>query len=457
MRHGLLLLLIALCAATASQAAPERHDDPVPKVKLATAAGSDSIGQYGYKTTGNNLLNVTFTNSGGWGVGYTSSVVPNFTYPTGSSLEHMVRGGLWIGATAPCLSCSTGTQPVVSFAAQDENGAVSTPLTEFTPLPNDVNTRLLERSILKNNPHYNPAAISEDDFIAQFRDVPGQQVDQEAHVPLMVQVTESIYSWSFTFAESFIIQHFVIKNVSSSDLLQNVYVTHYTEMQTLNKASYSGYPSLTGGPSPYRHKLIHYFPDERLITEQYCFGLDGCHYDRAPFTVGVMMLGTHPDTIVNYNPHVLTRDYGGAALDAGTPYARDNDEHKYNFQHLSQGRGEVDSLQVPGSSDPSQWLTVGPIPILGPGTASPSTTPSWAAQTPPTSRPTRPRPSWPSTSITICPGLRTLPGCTPGRRSRESSCCGRAPPTPRSTRPARRARSMTSKATRSIWAPACRR
>ena len=90
------LAALAPLLALASPAAAQR-DGMEPVRTWSLVANSDSVGQYGFRTTSNNRLNVTITNSGGWGVGYTSSVVPNFSYPAGLSFEHMVRGGLWIG------------------------------------------------------------------------------------------------------------------------------------------------------------------------------------------------------------------------------------------------------------------------------------------------------------------------------------------------------------------------
>ncbi len=358
-----LLLLSGMALPSAARAQdPARQNYVRPQV--VAVGGTDSIGLYGTKTTSNNLINLTISNSGGWGVGFTSASIPNMTYPAGLPYEHMVRGGLWIGAKVLCPDCDTsahGQRIAVSFGSQDEDGGQSTPLTEYTPLPNTASNRISERSNLANSPFFSKFAVSEQDLVARFRDTPGNRVGSEPHVPLNVEVTESMYSWSFSFAESFVIQHLVIKN--TGDLLRDVYVTHYTEMQSLNKAIYANYPASPLRPSPYSKKKLTYFPELRLIAENYCESPQNCHLERVPAYAGVMILGTHPDTVVNLNPKILTHKYAGTGLDEGTPYARVDDSEKYAFQQLP---GDIEA-QSPGSSDPSQWLTVGPIPSINRG------------------------------------------------------------------------------------------
>ncbi|MBI5836102.1 MAG: hypothetical protein HZB25_02545 [Candidatus Eisenbacteria bacterium] len=356
------LCLLALAAGPAARAAD--HDFPVSPPWRPAATDPNLVGRYGYLTTSNNLLNITFTNYGSWGLGYTSSVTPNFTYPAGSTNEHMVRGGIWIGAKTVCDTCADQSRVAVSFGSQDQNGSIGTPYSEFTPLPNKKGALLQVMSSLETSDIYNPRAVSEQDIIARFGDNPGTQVGDELHFPLNVQVTESIYSWSFGFAENFIIQHVVIKN--TGDLLRNVFVTHYTEMQSLNKASYPYYPSLTGA-APYSKKLITYTPSLRLLTERYCESTQGCKYDRVPAVVGVAVLGTHPDTLGTPYAHgdslrarFLTHKYSGGLGFDDPAYARGSDDQKYTFMQIPT---EIEPQEA-GTSDPSQWITVGPFPVL---------------------------------------------------------------------------------------------
>ncbi len=367
---ALCCLVLALAAPRAARAADwPRHDNGVP-LQVGAAASGD-VGAYGYKTTSNNLLNLTITNYGCWGLGYTSAVTPNLSYPAGANYEHMIRGGLWIGARA---LCDTGCvdRVVVSFGAQDANGTSNTPYTEFTPYPNTAATRLLELSRLANSPVYNPAAVSEQDIVAHFRDNPGTQVGIEPHIPLNVEVTESLYSWSFSFAENFVIQHFKIKNFGP--LLRDVFITHYTEMQSLTKAMYPNYPTIPSGASPYGHKLLRFVPELRMITEQYCETIaGGCKYDRVPAIVGVTMLGTRPDTLGTRYGHgdsaavldvrYLTHGYSGSLAIGDTTYGRFTDQQKYRFMQLPT---EI-APQNEDPNDPSQWITVGPIPTMQTG------------------------------------------------------------------------------------------
>jgi hypothetical protein len=340
----------------------------VMSLSAAGAWGASDIGKYGYQPTSNNLLNILFTNYGSWGIGYTSSAYPNFAYPAGSQYDHMVRGGIWIGAKVFCDTCPAGTPPqlVVSFGSQDQNGNSATPTSEFTPLP--TKDLLEERSTLNGSKFFNRNAVSEQDLIARFRDVPGKKVGDEPHVPLNVNVTESIYSWAFSFARNFVVQHFEIRN--SGPALRNVYVTHYTEMQTLNKAAYSRYPDLSSGETPYSKKLITFTPEQRLLTERYCASSTNCHYERAPVVVGVMVLGTRPDSLGTMyvpgdsasmlNARFLTHRYSGGLGQDDPAYARGDDSQKYA---LMTHPTEIEPQEA-GVSDPSQWITVGPFPSI---------------------------------------------------------------------------------------------
>jgi hypothetical protein len=279
----------------------------------------------------------------------------------------MTHGGLWIGAQQDCDTCADGSRTAVSFGGEDENAGTSAPLTEFTPIPNTPSTTFVRRSTLTNSPYYSQLAVSEEDLIAQYRDTPGTSVGSEPHVPLGLNVTEALYSWSMGPAQDFVIQHFEIRN--AGPVLHNVFLTHYTELLSLNKSLYPSYPApLT--PAPYSKKILDWFPEKRLITEHYCDSPGDCHSAKVPVYVGIMLLGagsrqiaTRPDT-AGLRWHLLTHDYGGTALDAGTPYARSNDAEKYSFmQRPSPDTDELES-QVAGTTDPSIWLTAGPIRSL---------------------------------------------------------------------------------------------
>ncbi|HVP40301.1 MAG TPA: hypothetical protein VMS93_14075, partial [Candidatus Saccharimonadales bacterium] len=362
----LLCLLLAVPAA----ALAVDHADGL-NLQTREVAAQGGVGGYGYRTTSNNLVNITFTNYGSWGLGYTSATTPNFSFPAGANFEHMVRGGLWIGGRVLCDSGCVD-QIAVSFGSEDQNGSVGTPVTEFTPLPNTPATRLVELSSLANSIVYSPLAVSEQDLIAHFRDNPGTQVGSEPHVPLNVDVTEAIYSWSFSFAENFVIQHFTIRNVG--ELLRNVFITHYTEMQSLNKADYPLWPSFPSGAAPYAHKYYQYVPALRLLSEHYCNSVQsGCNFDRVPAVVGTMLLGTYPDSLGMrfggadsskvLTARFLTHGYSGSLGIGDTTYGRFTDPQKYSFmQHPTE---IADQSQDP--NDPSQWITVGPIPTMQSG------------------------------------------------------------------------------------------
>lgn len=146
--------------------------------------------------------------------------LPSCVYPSGSLIEHMYQGGLWVGAQLRNaqnypIRVTTGS----SDRASTSNGVGF----EFTT---DENSTMIERSSLANSQSFDQNAISHQDFIGDYNDTSISQMTAPAaasHQPLGIDVHQESYAWNFPFANSFVIISYTIKNINT-DTLDDVYV-----------------------------------------------------------------------------------------------------------------------------------------------------------------------------------------------------------------------------------------
>jgi hypothetical protein len=140
---------------------------------------------------------------------YEEVEAPSAEYPAGSNLEYLFQGGLWIGATVD-------EKPYSSIACDGWFG-----IYELWP---DAEPRgnIVERTTRPTSFCYSADAVSEQDIIAVYTDtsadIPLSQQDRDPfdlrkHNALFVQVTQRSYSWSYEYAEDFVLMDFTIKNM----------------------------------------------------------------------------------------------------------------------------------------------------------------------------------------------------------------------------------------------------
>ena len=180
------LLLLSLAAGAG---ASEYHPSILEPFEVqATAADTNVVLIFDA-----NKVGLTITNYGFVGTNFTSRS-PSFEYPLGSAHQHMVRGGLWIGAIS---ADDNGAFIGVTTAAVDgSQGNASAGATEFTADQSSIS----RRSTLPNSRYNSPGAVSELDFVSRFRDTPAKRAldNNEDHRPLHVNVTQYNYGWSFS-------------------------------------------------------------------------------------------------------------------------------------------------------------------------------------------------------------------------------------------------------------------
>jgi hypothetical protein len=348
---------VAGCFADAGLAlAGHSHEgDPArtPTPLAAQPTGADSIG-YRATITDNNQMGITVTNYGFIGNNFISRS-PSMEYPLGLGYEHLVRGGLWIGARA--VDDSGAFNGVVTGTVDGSQGSSSQAATEFTPATNEI----VIRSALPNDRRFSPLAVSEQDFISSFSDRPARRAsgNGENHRPMNILVRQENYSWSFSDYQHFIIFHFVIKNLGLP--LSNMWVGLYSEMASGNKRAYSGWPPTSSGNPQggwYSKKLVAYDDSLRLFREHYCQGLPvpaGCNFAYTPYWVGIKLLGCAPDSISTKQITLAAWNYEPGATQ------RDEDVERYALM----SSGTIQDLSAPDlqpqSGDPVGVLCVGPF------------------------------------------------------------------------------------------------
>jgi len=163
---------------------------------------------------------------------------PSAEYPAGSGLEYLFQGGLWIGAVVDDFAYTTlgcdGWQWIYEMWPDKEpEGAIT------------------EKSIRPTAACYSPDAISEQDVIAVYTDTsadiplsPQQRdpFDNRKHFPLDIQITQKSYSWSYEYAEDFLLIDFTIKNIGFKKI-KEMYMGFYVDadVQHIDESPYGTY------------------------------------------------------------------------------------------------------------------------------------------------------------------------------------------------------------------------
>jgi hypothetical protein len=342
--------LLAAAALLAAHAAPSG---------LAhAAAGVDSV-RYVTAVTGGNRVGLAISNYGFLGNNFVSRS-PSFEFPLGSGYEHMARAGLWVGAVA--LSDS-GFYTAVSTAIVDNaQGSSALSETEFTPAGNAI----LKRSRISNSRFYSPDAVSDEDLLCAYSDLPARGpsgYQGERHRPLNLLVRQRVLSFSLEAADAFTAIQFDIRN--DGPPLSDLYVGLYAQLVSGDKNAYATWPpSASSGPGSWYYKThARYDPARRLYQERYCLLAPyptGCDTAYAPHWAGVRLLGATPGGLAG-----RTVSFNWWSYSPGDT-ARDTDLERYAV--LSNGSVMDLSPCVPGGAcSPIMVLAVGPFDQVDPG------------------------------------------------------------------------------------------
>ncbi len=302
-----------------------RGIEGVQRALRYSAAGADRpYTELAVHNAGNVWL--TVSNFGVFGTGPLSSPIdpltgqeaPSCIYPAGSNFQHLYVGSFWVGAVV-------GRDTLVSIGIDDYYGVL-----EFWPDPEPQGV-IQRSSINVTSPYYHENAISELDIIAHYTDtltnptfVSIDDTDGRPHVPLDIEVTQRSYSWSYDYADDFILFDYSIKNIGRKTLNQ-VYMAIYIDGDVHHTSN--------SGPEGYTDDLCGFrrtFPSQMgcgyfdTIDVAYIMDNDGDPSEEggdfgnesARSLAGVRLVRTPSDSL-KYFFNWWATDYGSAARDFG--------------------------------------------------------------------------------------------------------------------------------------------
>jgi hypothetical protein len=358
-------LAVALVLWTGVAAAVDRAPAPAlgPSSVLARII-PDSV-RFDQEIAAGNAIAMTMTNYGFYGNNFFRREA-SFEYPANRGYEHLVRGGLWIGAQA--MDEHGEFFGVTSGAVDASQGPNSTEASEWTPSGLDI----LKRSTLSTSSYYDPLrAISELDFISTFNDFsPCQVANSEPHRPMNLEVLHESYQWNFAEFENILFVHLKVTN--RGPLIKNLWVGFYTEFASGCKKCYVNWPpsaSDAGGMGGYYDKKWIAFDDSLgLLREHYCAGFaqppaapeDGCALQIAPYWVGIRYLGAR-----GLAEDTTTRKLSFSAW-SWTPGSsfRDEDAERYGLMSTGLIQPIVGDSLMPKLGDPVTIFSAGPFPLI---------------------------------------------------------------------------------------------
>jgi hypothetical protein len=208
----------------------------------------------------------------------TNLPAPSCEFPAGSNLEYLFQGCIWIGAVSPDPENPGELDTLVSIGDDGWWRDITELNPESPPYGN-----ILELSIRgENSPPYAPTsgvtndlpnrtfdAISEQDFICVFTDtvivgVSPDPNDNRAHRPLGIRIIQKSYSWSYEYAEDFILLDFEIENIGIL-ALDKVWLGLYIDADVMH-SSEDGYGIEEGAQDDICGFLQKYYPDPTDTT-----------------------------------------------------------------------------------------------------------------------------------------------------------------------------------------------
>ncbi|MBI5463394.1 MAG: hypothetical protein HY966_00395, partial [Ignavibacteriales bacterium] len=345
-----LLLLFICCAASRTHAQLQKTADNY--TTYYTNAGKIGLTITNFGTIG--TRNASWPNQ------------PSCEYPLGSRIEHIVQGGLWVGARprkpypgSPAAVVSTGF-----YRGSSDD------IPEYTT---EVGARMTQRSLLSGSHDYNDYSISHQDFIADYTDrntrVPTTGDTIVNHYPIGVTVHQESYAWNFPFADAYAILSYTIRNVNV-DTLDDVYVGLCAE-NTVRNTNYVR-PGATGY---FNYSGIGY---DSLARMMYAYEANPSPGNvPADSYIGEALLGTtpFPDTVANLssllsNTYYNIWRYSSGLSDLIYPATDYDANNPYNSRYTRMTRSNPASTIAALRNSPGNYITmlsVGPWRSLAPG------------------------------------------------------------------------------------------
>ena len=230
-----MVLLVAASVATARMAEEGRPRNPNPAI---SGVESPHVTNRTHK-----VGNIAFTITN-WGyIGSqargdrdpcTNRSAESFEFPIGSGVEYLFQGSIWIGAIK-------GRDTLVSVGQDGWTAANSAEMFAL-PFPEGEILERTNRPLLRapvnsacEDAVFSLDAVSEQDFVAVYSDTVTNQlfvgrdaVDGRPHIPIGIEITQESYSWSFDYAQDFILMDYQIRNISG-EVINKLYMGLYMD------------------------------------------------------------------------------------------------------------------------------------------------------------------------------------------------------------------------------------
>ena len=215
---GLVFLLAGYNLAQAALATNETRAEHLRRLQVLNKPLAAPSQEVRVHKVGN--MHLCVTNYGIFGNQADASILdpetglsaPSCVFPAGSGIEYLFQGALWIGAIV-------NEDTLVSHGHDGWQSAFEM-WADASPRGN-----MIKRTIRKSDPEYSPDAVSEADYIAVYSDtltdasyVATNPEEGRAHAPIGVEIVQKSYSWSYSYAEDFILLDFVIRNIGVNEI-----------------------------------------------------------------------------------------------------------------------------------------------------------------------------------------------------------------------------------------------
>jgi hypothetical protein len=192
-------------------------------------------------------------------------LAPSFEFPAGSGINYLFQGALWIAAIVEddtlCSVGADGWQWIEEmYPAAAPDGA------------------LIRKSNRQGSIYYDPDAISEQDYYAVYTDttlddgsiVGIDPVDNRRHKPMYLEVNQRSYSWSYKYAEDFILIDFMLRNIGLKTIRKAYMVLRNIGLKTIRKAYMGLYIDAdiwdgVANPEGYKDDYSGYLPTYQIL------------------------------------------------------------------------------------------------------------------------------------------------------------------------------------------------
>ncbi|MFH1687506.1 MAG: hypothetical protein ABIE70_08300 [bacterium] len=218
-----IFLLVVMAVGSAQARMALGADDPKDDV------GSKSLAQPLHCLVGHRIGQMVLgvANNGSFGTHntpapydyFTGQPVPDCEFPKNSNISYLYTGAFWVGAIV-------GRDTLVSVGA-DGWQTTQEMFPDAAPFG-----AVVKRSITDPEAPEYEGAVSEEDYIVVYMDTLTDGVEPDffgrPHTPLNIEVTQSSYAWSYSYAEDFVLFDYKIRNIGTRTL-EEVYMGIYVD------------------------------------------------------------------------------------------------------------------------------------------------------------------------------------------------------------------------------------